>query len=84
MKVKQEKSVKMFSESFKKGFVGGFTSPANIFISQKIERSVDFDGSVKRAWREVGNSLSNATQIEGERIGKKTGSAKKRRIFKAA
>lgn len=83
MKMKQEKSVNMFSKSFKKGFVGGFTSPASIFISQKIHRPSEYDGSVERAWREVGSSLSNATKIEADRLGQKTGT-QKRRATKAA
>lgn len=83
MKMKQEKSVNMFSKSFKKGFVGGFTSPANIFVAIKIHRPAEYDGSVEKAWREVGTSLSNATLTEGKRLGEKTGS-KRRRSIKAA
>ncbi|WGI67766.1 hypothetical protein QEO92_22715 [Neorhizobium petrolearium] len=79
MEKNQVKRMSMFSKSFCKGFVGGFTSPANIFLGSKIKRPVEFDGSVERAWREVGRNLSDATRSYGESIGKAPTRTKKHR-----
>ena len=83
MEKKQVENMSMFSKSFYKGFVGGFTSPANILFGSKIKRPAEFDGSVERAWREVGRNLSDATTAYGESIGKAPTGTKRRR-FRAA
>jgi hypothetical protein len=75
--------VGMFSKSFYRGFVGGFTSPASIFLGSKIKRPAEFDGSVERAWREVGRNLSDVTNAYGESIGKAPARTKKRRTHAA-
>ncbi|OJF97602.1 hypothetical protein [Pararhizobium antarcticum] len=71
------------SKSFRKGFLGGILSPGNLFLSPKIQRPAQYDGSVARAWRQVGVALSDATRKEGESIGK-TSRNKKRRSNIAA
>ncbi|MEO2039594.1 MAG: hypothetical protein ABGW90_13025 [Martelella sp.] len=73
----------MASKSFRKGFVSGFTSAGNIFVSHPIKRSSRFDGSVEAAWLEVGRALSDATLKQGKVIDKAT-RAKRRKTNAAA
>ena len=73
----------MFSKSFLRGFVGGFTSPARLIMGVEVKRPAEFDGSVERAWSQVGRNLSDATRNYGESIGKAPGGSKKQR-YRAA
>jgi len=69
----------MFSRVFFRGFASGFTALVMLFQPLKIKRPAEFDGSVERAWRSVGRSLSDASISYRGGVGDATGGQKKRR-----
>jgi hypothetical protein len=64
------------------GFVSGFTASGTLFLAKPIRRPSDFDGSVEKAWKGVGDALSLAEKRHGEVIVKIAGP--KTRAHKAA
>ena len=71
------------TESFKKGFARGFSAPFFFFAPLEIRRPSQFNGSVARAWADVGRALDDATKAQGaiieQEAGRKTTRGKTRR-----
>ncbi len=62
----------MLTKSFKRGFVRGFSAPFLFFSPLPVRRPKEFNGSVEKAWRDVGRALSEATAKQGAIIEQKT------------
>ncbi|RWH69242.1 MAG: hypothetical protein EOQ86_31610 [Mesorhizobium sp.] len=81
----QKKKQQLVSRSFLKGFGRGLTAPSFWLVTSfRIRRDKRFDGSVEKAWRDVGRALSDATREEvlGTEKGR-TSSSKKRNAVAA-
>lgn len=63
----------MISKSFRRGFAKGFSAPFLFFAPAEIRRPTRFNGSVAKAWADVGRALSEATEKQGATIEQKTG-----------
>jgi hypothetical protein len=60
-------------KSFKKGFARGFSAPFLFFSPLEIRRPTQFNGSVAKAWADVGRALRDATEAQGATIEQETG-----------
>jgi hypothetical protein len=67
----KEDMTMLISRSLRKGFGRGLAAPGLFFEPFPMLKVASSDASVENAWKEVGRYLSDATSIEGERIGKK-------------
>lgn len=56
------------NESLKKGFARGFSAPFLFFSPLPVRRPINFDGSVAKAWNDVGRALNEATRKQGATI----------------
>jgi hypothetical protein len=59
------------NESFRKGFARGFSAPFLFFSPIEIRRPSKFNGSVAKAWADVGRALDEATRRQGATIEQK-------------
>ena len=66
----------MKSASFKKGFARGFSAPFFFFTPLEIRRPSQFNGSVAKAWADVGRALADATKEQGAIIEQEAGNRK--------
>lgn len=57
--------------AFKMGFFKGFSVPFLFFSPEEIKRPVQFNGSVEKAWSDVGSALFDAMILQGEYIEQK-------------
>jgi len=76
---KQGPANPMKADAFKNGFLRGFSAPFGFFAPVEIRRPTQFNGSVAKAWADVGRALSNATSDQGALIEQKTGKQPPRR-----
>lgn len=60
------------NESFRKGFARGFSAPFLFFSPLEIRRPPKFNGSVAKAWADVGRALDEATRKQGATIEQKS------------
>ncbi|MCO4316376.1 hypothetical protein M8997_004215 [Phyllobacterium sp. 21LDTY02-6] len=70
---KHSESKPIRADAFKQGFMRGFTAPFLFFSPIKVRRPTQFNGSVAKAWADVGKALSLATKEQGSYIEQKTG-----------
>lgn len=61
----------MNARAVKRGFLRGFSAPFLFFSPIEVRRPAGFDGSVEKAWADVGQALSDATNHQGEAIEQK-------------
>lgn len=64
-----------------RGFVAGFTSPFLVFSRRPLHLSYRRYDTMKKAWREVGAELAEATEAEGKRIGKVASTKDRKLVF---
>lgn len=76
-KVKQ-----MLSRSFLMGFGRGLAAPGLLVERQTYRRDPKFNGSVEKAWEDVGKAMSDALSEEGKAYGKKTNTSRSRTRYR--
>ncbi|WP_146226077.1 hypothetical protein [Phyllobacterium leguminum] len=67
----------MKADAFKKGFMRGFSAPFLFFSPIEIRRPSQFNGSVAKAWADVGRVLSDATAAQGTYLEQKADKSKR-------
>jgi hypothetical protein len=68
------------SKPFQKGFLEGFTAHFLYFQHQKYPRASAIDPSIGAAWRDVGDALKFAEEMERGKIGKSSRKSSKEHV----